>query len=205
MKHKSSQTLFAYWDTQRGTRAAPDRADIDPAAIRHVLADTFVLAADFAGQDRFRLAGTKVCAMFGRELKDQLFLDLWGTSTRKDVHDLLAIVNDETLGVVAGATGITAAGDEIELEFVLLPLARRGHARVRALGVLAPLTLPYWFGSHPVTELRLGTLRHVGPEVEHIPSPSLAAAASGGRVSHGFVVYDGGRQPVGTDEPPTAA
>jgi hypothetical protein len=205
MKHSATRTLFDYWDNQRGDRVAPDRADIDPAAIRTILADTFVLAADFVGEDRFRLAGTKVCALFGRELKDTSFVDLWGASSRKQIEELLTIVNEESLGVVAGATGLANDGNAVELEFSLLPLARRGHARVRSLGVLAPLTTPYWIGVHAVRELRLGAMRHVGPEVDTV-APSLVAVPPGGRMTaSGLVVYEGGRTTETTEEPSTAA
>ena len=42
MKHPSNRELFDYWNERRGERLAPERADIEPAAIRHVLGDTFV-------------------------------------------------------------------------------------------------------------------------------------------------------------------
>ena len=43
MKHPSNRELFDYWNKRRGERLAPERADIEPAAIRHVLGDTFVI------------------------------------------------------------------------------------------------------------------------------------------------------------------
>ena len=45
MKHPSNRELFNYWNERRGPRLAPERADIEPSAIRHVLGDTFVLEA----------------------------------------------------------------------------------------------------------------------------------------------------------------
>ena len=71
MKHPSSRDLYAYWNERRGSRLAPERADIEPSAIRQVLGDTFVLAADSVAQHPFRLAGTRLCALFGRELKSE--------------------------------------------------------------------------------------------------------------------------------------
>ena len=58
MKHASTRALFEYWNEKRGNRPAPEREDIDPIAIRHALGDTFMLAADFVNEQRFRLAGT---------------------------------------------------------------------------------------------------------------------------------------------------
>ena len=195
MKHASTRTVFDYWNRKRGIRRAPERADIEPAEIRHALSDAFMLAADFADQLRFRLAGTRVCALFGREIKGEAFAELWGETSRKAIDDLLAIVTDETTGAVAGLTGRTEDGAETDLELLLLPLAHTGHARIRALGVLAPALPPYWIGAKPVVELALGTLRHVGADADSRFAPRLVPAADGGRVRHGFVVYSGGREP----------
>ena len=77
MKHTSTLLIFEYWNRQRGDRSAPMRSEIDPAAIRHALGDTFMLAADFIDGIRFRLAGTRVCALFSREIKGEPFNALW--------------------------------------------------------------------------------------------------------------------------------
>ena len=45
----------------------PERDDIDPAAIRRILADSFVLAVEPGQHPRFRVAGTRICELFGRE------------------------------------------------------------------------------------------------------------------------------------------
>jgi hypothetical protein len=193
MKHASTRAVFDYWNGKRGPRPAPERADIDPADIRHALSDTFMLAADFVDQLRFRLAGTRVCALFGREIKGEAFADLWSESSRAAIDELLAIVIDETAGVVAGLTGRTEDGAETDLELLLLPLAHSGPARVRALGVLAPTIPPYWIGAKPVIELTLGTQRHIGADADSRYAPRLMPMPDGSRLRHGFVVYSGGR------------
>jgi hypothetical protein len=194
MKHQSTRAVFDYWNKKRGTRLAPERADIDPAEIRHALSDTFMLAADFVDQLRFRLAGTRVCALFGREIKGEAFAALWGETSRQSIDDLLAIVTNEATGAVAGLTARTEDGAETDLELLLLPLAHVGHARIRAIGVLAPTIPPYWIGAKPVVELTLGTLRHTGSDADISIAPRLMPAATGSRVQHGFVVYSGGRE-----------
>src|SRR4051794_37663355 len=70
MKHAASRMLYAYWDGARGERAAPERSEIEPGAIRHILADTFIQIGAH-GAAEFRLAGTRLCAPFGRELRGQ--------------------------------------------------------------------------------------------------------------------------------------
>ena len=193
MKHPSTRAVFEYWNKRRGTRPAPERGEIDPTEIRYALGDTFMLAADFVDQLRFRLAGTRVCALFCREIKGEAFADIWGEACRKAIDELMTIVNEENVGAVAGLTGRTEEGGEAELEMLLLPLAHSGHARIRALGVLAPTVPPYWLGAMPVSELALATLRHIGPEAKTHAIPRFGRAADGGRLRHGFVVYSGGR------------
>lgn len=190
MKHASTKRVFEYWNERRGDRAAPHRADIDPVQIRYALGDTFMLAADFVEEWRFRLAGTRVCALFGREIKGEAFAALWDEGSRKAISDLIADL-EEGGGVVAGLTGHAIDGSTLDIELLLLPLAHVGHARIRALGVLAPLAQPYWLGEKPITALELGTLRHLGARTSaggrHFADPEEV------RVRHGFVVYSGGR------------
>lgn len=194
MKHASTRAVFAHWNERRRNRLAPERADIDPVSIRHALGDTFMLSADFVDRLRFRLAGTRVCALFGRELKGEEFAALWSEQSRKPVDDLLGVVGNEASGAVAGLTARTASGEQCDLELLLLPLAYSGHARIRALGVLVPAMPPYWLGEKPVTELELGTVRHIGGETASVVSPAFVPAPQGSHIRHGFVVYSGGRE-----------
>ena len=187
MKHASSQIVLSHLCERRRNRAAPNRNDIDPALIRHALADTFMLAADFVGELRFRLAGTRVCALFGREVKGEAFRGFWGEESRRQIDPLLEIVAGESVGAVAGLVGTTADGTEVDVEMLLLPLAHSGQARIRALGVLAPVAAPFWVGEKPVIELTLRTLRHVGGAAQDRRLPE-------GTRRNGFIVYRGGRE-----------
>jgi len=193
MKHPSTRALFAYWNEVRGKRPAPEREDIDPVAIRQVLGDTFMLAADFVDEHRFRLAGTRVCALFCRELKGESFPGLWSETSRAQIIDLLAAMTGDSTGAVAGVTGHAVNGARLDLEMLILPLAHRGHARIRALGALSPIEISYWLGESPLGELELGVVRTLGQDVETVLSPQLTSAPAGSQVRHGFIVYRGGR------------
>jgi hypothetical protein len=193
VKHTSTRVIFEYWNRQRGQRSAPTRSEIDPAAIRHVLGDTFMLAADFIDGIRFRLAGTRVCALFGREIKGEGFNALWSDASRAQIANIASAAVNETIGTVAGVTGRTKKGAEIELELLLLPINQDGRTRIRALGSLAPLAPPYWLGEEPIVELELQTLRHVGAAQADLAVPRFRSGA-GQRIRHGFLVYSGGRE-----------
>jgi len=188
MKHAASRELYAYWEERRGKRPAPERADIEPGAIRQALSDTFILElAEAANGHTFRLAGTRVCALFGRELKGESFADLWALASRGPIADLLAIAADESVGTVAGVTAQSTGGDPIELELLLLPLGIRRPRLARTIGVLAPLKAPHWLGAAAIGALTLGSRRHVGETPKARLLPRFMAPR------RGLVVYQGGR------------
>jgi hypothetical protein len=199
MKHASSRAVYAYWNDRRGDRPAPTRADIDPAAIRRALGDTFLLSTDFADQLRIRLAGTRICALFCREIKGEILTELWGEKSRNQIEDIFGLVSGEQAAVVTGLTGRAADGASAELELLLLPLAHNG-TRTGILGVLAPTEPLYWIGSKPLEEIELNTVRHLGHEVAGGNSPGLVPAAATVEIRHGFAVYRGGRDDVSSEQ-----
>jgi hypothetical protein len=188
MKHAASRELYAYWEERRGSRSAPERADIEPGAIRGALSDAFILALDDAGGHPLRLAGTRVCALFGREIKDEPFLGLWTQTSRPVVASLFAILADEYVGTVAGVTAQNEAGETVDLELLFLPLGTRRPSLARAIGILAPLKIPQWLGASPIGALTLGSRRHLGPEVGRRLLPRFVTQ----RVWRGLRVYEGG-------------
>jgi len=194
MKHTSTRELFDYWNLRRGSRSAPERSEIEPGAIRHVLADTFMLTFDPRAGHPFRIAGTRVCAAFGRELKSAAFTDIWARASREPIRELMTTVATETVGVVAGASGRSSGGSALALELLLLPLAHRGGASTRLLGALVPTEVPYWLGAEALGQLDLGTTRYLGPLTGPYSVPRrLPAVPPDARVRHGLVVYDGGQ------------
>jgi hypothetical protein len=192
MKHAASRELFAYWEERRGKRSAPERTEIEPGAIRQVLSDAFILALDGGAGHPFRLAGTRVCALFGRELKGEPFIGLWAAASQPIISNLLAILSDERVGTVAGVTAQSADGEPIDLELLLLPLSASRPSLARTIGILAPLKAPQWLGSSPIGALTLSSRRHIGASLETRLLPRFMAP----RRRH-LVVYEGGRDAGG--------
>jgi hypothetical protein len=147
----TTQRLFAHWDQLRG--------DIDPAHLRNYLADVFMLDAQPWQEGRVRLAGTRICELFGRELKGQRFPELWFESERAEVCRLLGAVTGGMHGLVASLTGETSQGREIDLEVLLLPVRPNASSQCGAIGSFATLALPTWFGVDAITALSTKTIR----------------------------------------------
>lgn len=203
MKHPTSRQLHAYWDRLRGERAAPERGEIEPGEIRNLLADSFILETDPARRtSAVRLAGTRLCALFGRELRGSAFVDLWAERSQPftDPWHLIETVACDTVGVVAGLTGVTVRNETLDLELLLLPLRHRGKTQARILGSLSPHCIPPWLGSRPILRLETVSLRVLegfAPEpaamrsfVETLPAPANDARPV--RFGH-LLVHEGGR------------
>lgn len=191
MKLASTRNVFSHWDKCRGFRQMPSREDIEPGAIRRALGDVFMLDLEPGCGHPFRLAGTRICALFGRELKATAFFPLW--SDVGPIRDLVTTLTSEISGVVAHVTGRNADNDIVGLEMLLLPLGHRGREPARLLGSLAPLETPWWLSTRPLTGLRLETLRFVGGASDVFTAPRFTAGESRPPQRPSLVVYEGGR------------
>lgn len=208
MKHQSTIALFQYWDRLRGERPAPQRTEVEPTDIKALLADTFILEQDGRGEAIFRLAGTRLCAAYGRELKGYSFPLLWSQRDQRIISRHAYSVFHHNAVIVIRFTGHGANGKTAEFELILLPL-HGGERGLRALGVIVALTKPYWLGALPVTENSINELRVIEPDLERkllssrpiINGPSIIPdyaelsdhdGGSGRRIKH-LVVFEGGR------------
>ncbi|QCI62804.1 PAS domain-containing protein [Phreatobacter stygius] len=182
MRHAASRTLFNYWDGLRAGGIAPDRADIEPRGIAGILGDTFILETDRLGVVPYRLAGSRVCAIFGQEMKGLPFLGHFTGQDRARVAQGLADANAAPTGLLIAAEGISAAGQTVPLELVVLPLAHRGRIGARMVGVISMLESPYWIGRDEITELKVVHVKLIWPNWQDQqpaqPRVAIANAAS---------------------------
>ena len=183
MKHPSNREFYAYWDEKRGGARAPDRSEIEPGAVRELLGDIFVLSFDSAAGHPFRVAGTRVCALLGRDLKDQSFSALFGPDGRREIEDIVAVVAEEMLAAVAGITATAQDGAPAHLELLLLPFNARAHTPLSLTGLLAPFEREYGV----LRDFKLTSWRYLGHPPQRLVPRALRKLA----VARGFMVYEG--------------
>ena len=159
MRQQVSKDLYEYWSQLKAARAAPNRSDIDPNAIRHILADTFIIEVDAARNFPLRLCGTRLNALWLCEQKGNSFIGLWRYDDRLAIARALATVVDGVAPVVAGARTEVRGQAPVELELLLLPLRHFGKTHSRVLGSLAPNRRPDWLGTRPAGRLDLISMR----------------------------------------------
>jgi hypothetical protein len=209
MRLNGSIALFQYWNRLRDGRPAPRRTEIEPAAIKTLLADTFILEKDTRGAAVFRLAGTRLCAAYGRELKGFSFSSLWRDRDQRLVSRLVQGVFEQKSIVLVSFEGLSRGQRSVHFELLVLPL-EGGSAHPRCLGVASTADRPFWLGSDPIADAVIDSVRIVDPDerVEarrvEIAVPSLDPSEAGPpqtiedygrarRIRH-LLVLDGGRE-----------
>src|ERR1700730_12700292 len=138
MKHPSNREFFDYWDAKRGTARGLERSEIEPDAVRELLGDIFVVSYGSTAGYPFRVAGTRVGALLGRDLKDRSFSALFMPDCRREIEEIVGVVAEEMLAAVAGITAIAQDGTPALLELLLLPFNTRAHTPLSLTGSLAP-------------------------------------------------------------------
>ncbi len=177
MKLAATLELHAYWNRLRGARSAPERGDLDPGAIRGVLADTFVLDFDDQRGFPFRIASSRANALFLKEQRGLSFLELWRDADREELDSILHCVADETQPFLIGAQARPAGLEAVDIEIILLPLRHHGLTHSRILGGLAVHAAPAWMGLTRAGPIALTSLRALESSTREKPAPKGAAQA----------------------------
>jgi hypothetical protein len=183
MKHPSNREFFAYWDEKRGSARAPERSEIEPGAVRELLGDIFVLSYDSAAGYPFRVAGTRLCALLGCDLKDRSFSVMFAPDARREIEDIIAVVAEEMLAAVAGITATSEDGSPAHLELLLLPFNARAHTPLSLTGLLAPFESE----RSVLKDFKLTSWRYLA----HPPQKLVPRALRKLAIARGFMVYEG--------------
>jgi hypothetical protein len=174
MRNQASRAIFDYWINIRRDRPAPLRNEIDPTALRHLLPYLFILADDEDGCLAFRLAGTRICDLFDRELRTAGFEEIWlSNEFRRPVEIVRNVIHDECPAHIE----ITATNGHYRHshEMLLLPLRPDEIRRSdRVLGALLPQTGRYPETEMPVTGLTLENWTFLTGDASHFGMPVIA-------------------------------
>ncbi len=164
MREVISQTLYSYWNDIRAGRLAPKRFEVEPAQIAGMLPDTFILERIDADTSRFRLAGTRICEMFGAEFRGVNIVDLIAPEDRARLkRDIAAIARQGAVGkFVIGCQ--TASGKTARMEMLLLPLTHMSDSIDRFLGSISPIDRPSWLGHERLVRTNIVSGELVWPD-----------------------------------------
>lgn len=188
MHQSTSRKLYEYWDARRNGRLAPHRFEIEPAKIASLLPEVFIAECAGPFTYRFRLAGTRICRQFGRELRGADLLALWGIEDRNAFAAMLRQVS--RCGAVGHARfqGHADGHRPAKFELVVMPLAHGGEVVTRLLGAITAIDPPSWLSSTPLVRRRLIEAQLLWPD----GAPNRTTPGVAGKAAGRFQVLDGG-------------
>jgi hypothetical protein len=183
MRHAVSNQLYAYWRGLKRGERPPERSAIEPGAIRAILADTFVLDFDPRAAFPFRISGSRINALFLRELRGTSFLQVWREADRASVGTILQKVaaREEPL-LLSGETRPPGLAP-IPIEVILLPLRHEGATHARLLGSLVMVERPDWLELVGAGPIALTACGRIGAATPDLRPQGVRRMASGARAS----------------------
>jgi hypothetical protein len=204
MKQRTTQTLYAYWNDLRAGRIAPRRLEIEPSGIGSILPETFMLERTGRATYQYRLAGTRLCEIFGTELRGTDILAGWNPSDRAAIaSNLVSTCEQGGVTLLTMEAGADTAR-RVQVEVIMLPLMHANNVMDRVIGAMSTLTSPHWLGYEHLTTKRLADHDVIWPDgrpravIERSGRdahfrPHSPAGRTVGSQRRMFRVFDGGR------------
>ncbi|WP_343314588.1 PAS domain-containing protein [Brucella sp. BE17] len=169
MKHRSTIAIFGEWQRlafeNDRSFGVPQRENIKPRRLGRHLSNLFFAEYDSSNELVFRLGGTDICTLFGRELKGQRFHSLWPEHDRPALMELGQNITSMHIPALSYHKGISLSGRNLHFEMLLAPLRDR-NGQMNLLGALAVLDTVSWIGADPLVLGHLGTIEPIAPDTE---------------------------------------
>ncbi len=138
MRQTRIEQVTAYWrELARAADGVPERAAIEPRRVVRHLPDMFVLERVDRASFRFRLAGTRLCALYGRELREHDFIRLWPSAQQAAIAQAMDRMLRDGEPAMIEAAGATLQGEAFGFDVALFPLKDESGEVTRVLGVLS--------------------------------------------------------------------
>jgi hypothetical protein len=191
--HPGSRQLFSYWEKLRAERACPTREEFEFGPIKHEIPDMIVIDRDFLRNSfKYRLAGSRPCALFGRNLTGSDVMAGWGNFETDVITRHLNTALNQKQPAVIRMRLTTDRGHVVAAELIALPVQMRGSSRMQIIGGIFPFRAAQSLGHDTIVHQELASARVIWtehltaePEVQVMPPPT-----STGR---NFTLIDGGK------------
>lgn len=186
--HPSSRALFRWWEAMRAERAAPHRALLDLKQVGGLVPDLFILERDRPRHSyRWRLAGTRICELYRRELTGSDVFTGWDNFERETMRRLLDGVAGRLQPAVMRLRLHTSLSQTIGAEWIALPLQPQNGTGIQVFGGLFPFRGNSGLGYDAINLQEMASARVIWSEP--LPGDSLISGTSGFRP---FQVIPGG-------------
>ncbi|MFW5641168.1 MAG: PAS domain-containing protein, partial [Roseicyclus sp.] len=138
------RSAIGYWDSLRGTRLVPPRMALDPAQMRPHLQNAAILEAPQPGTVRIRLAGARINALMGMEVRGMPLRALFDLADRGRITDAAEEALAAPMALIVDARAPAprygvGREEEIRAQIAILPMTDNDLATTRALYVMGDI------------------------------------------------------------------
>lgn len=185
--HPLSRMLFRAWETMRKGRSAPSRTDLDLGQMRKLVPSLFI--AEHCAKTnsfRWRLAGTAVGGLLGREVTGSDVLDGWDNFEGDVIRRFLTGVSGTHQPALIRMRFTTDRGQAITAEMAAFPMLAADGTTTQVLGGLFAFPDAQLKHYDRITGRELLSARFAASEpVAALPEEALAQARRKFRVISG--------------------
>jgi hypothetical protein len=171
--HPGSRTIFRHWEAIRGEASAPLREALNLRQLGQFVSWLFIMESSRSGGYVWRLAGSKVCELWRRELTGTEVLAGWDRFEVETVRRLLDGVRENLQPCTLRLRFTTSLGQMIDAELIALPLKARDGS-VHVFGGVLPFRDADALGHEYITRMELAGARTIW--TEPIPDQPLHRA-----------------------------
>jgi hypothetical protein len=132
------QALYAYWERKRAGRSMPSRADIQPVEIARLMPHVFIVDVAEDGGLTYRLFGTALVALFGREMTGRPLGDGLAADAADEARARYRLVIRDRKPYFHVARLVEPCNDFSEVERLLLPLSPNDVRIDMVIGIVVP-------------------------------------------------------------------
>ena len=140
--HPRIRSLYDYWASRRCGRAMPGRADLDPIDIPSLLPNVFMVDVPPSGPMTYRVFGTALVALFGRELTGRPLGEGVLPQAVAEVLSRYGRIVAERRPFYHRSRLFEQGNDFTEVERVILPLSTDGVQVDQLIGMTIPRAAP---------------------------------------------------------------
>jgi hypothetical protein len=191
--HPGSRHLFSYWEQRRAERACPTREEFEFGPVKNEMPDMIVIDRDFLRNSfRFRLAGSRACALFNRNLTGSDVLSGWDRFETDVITRHLNTVLNQKQPAVIRMRLTTDLGQVVAAELIALPVHMRGSDRLQIIGGLFPFRAAQSLSHNFIKSQELVSARVIW--TEHVAeAPERRAMSPLSTSARSFTVIAGGK------------
>jgi hypothetical protein len=130
--------LYAYWDRKRAGRSMPARADIQPVEIAALMPQVFIVDVGGDGRLVYRLFGTALVALFGREMTGRPVAEGLEVDAAEEARNRYRTVIRDRKPLFHVARLREPRNDFTEVERLILPLSPNDVRVDMVIGIVVP-------------------------------------------------------------------